>query len=104
LKKKTKTHLKASEGKTKSEQKKVRQEYEDALKRLEKKQSKYMVNENRTNQTISRKEKKRAEAKRMNRYNDRVWPGWRETDGKKAPVKTYRLEGLKDTNGVSKKN
>lgn len=76
---KEKTHLKALEGKSKAE----------------KKQSKYVTKENKMSRPMSNKEKKKAEAKRLKRYNDRVWRGWRESDNQVSPVKTYRLEDLK---------
>ncbi|MEX3914417.1 hypothetical protein AB4672_21830 [Bacillus paralicheniformis] len=91
---KGKTHLKALEGKSKAEKKRIRQEYEEAKKRLEKKQSKYVMKENKKTRPMSSNEKKKAEAKRMKRYNDRVWRGWRESDNQPSPVKTYRLEDL----------
>ncbi|MEC0341865.1 hypothetical protein [Bacillus sonorensis] len=92
---KEKTHLKELEGKSKAEKKRIRQEYEEAKKRLEKKQSKYVTKENKMSRPMSNKEKKKAEAKRLKRYNDRVWRGWRESDNQVSPVKTYRLEDLK---------
>lgn len=34
--------------------------------------------------------------KRYKRYNDKVWPGWRESDGKKYPVVSFKASDLKD--------
>ena len=35
---------------------------------------------------MSNKEKQSAELRAKKRYNDRVWKGWRETDGVTYPV------------------
>ena len=34
--------------------------------------------------------------KRKKRYNETVWKGWRESDGKSAPVVTYKVGDLKE--------
>ena len=41
--------------------------------------------------TMSKKERNYWEQKRKKAYNDRVWPGWRESDGQKSPVITYKV-------------
>lgn len=33
---------------------------------------------------------------RYKRYNDKVWPGWRESDGKSYPVVSYKASDYKD--------
>lgn len=45
--------------------------------------------------TIGKSENnKKWEQKRVQRYNERVWKGWRENDGQEAPVKIYKLDEL----------
>jgi len=84
--KKKATHLKSLEGKSKSEKKKIRQEYEEVKKRLENSQAKYVQKPKKSSGTMSTTEKKNAESRAMKRYHDRVWKGWRESDGKTYPV------------------
>lgn len=38
---------------------------------------------------------KKQEQKRKEAYDNRVWKGWRNTDGKKYPVVTYNLDDVK---------
>lgn len=42
------------------------------------------------------KKNRKGEQRRVKRYNDRVWPGWRESDGVRSPVKTYKASDLKE--------
>jgi hypothetical protein len=70
--------------------------YREAKKRLEKSQAKYIdkPNKSKKKKMSSATENKIWEQKRKQRYNDRVWKGWRESDGGKAPVITYKTEDL----------
>lgn len=43
-------------------------------------------------QVGSSAENKKWEQKRKDRYNQKVWKGWRESDGEVSPVTTYKLE------------
>lgn len=79
--------------KSKSEKKKAQAEYKAAKARLEKAQAKY-VQKPKKEQSVSQAENKKWEQKRIQRYNERVWRGWRESEGKEAPVTTYKLEDL----------
>jgi len=40
------------------------------------------------------KANKKGEQKRVNRYNQRVWKGWRDSDGKASPVVSYKMKDL----------
>lgn len=40
------------------------------------------------------KKNKKWKDKGVKRYNQRVWPGWRESDGKASPVTTYKKGDL----------
>lgn len=53
--------------------------------------------EERAQPTVGKsKNNKKWEQKRVERYNQRVWKGWRESEGKEAPVISYNIEDLKD--------
>ena len=93
MKKKT-THLKSLEGKSKAEKKKIRQEYDEAMTRLEKSQAKYVYSPKKKQSAMSKTEKKKLEQKAKDRYNKRVWKGWRDSDGKASPVTVYKAGDL----------
>ncbi|WP_077324129.1 hypothetical protein [Virgibacillus siamensis] len=96
--KKKSTHLRALEGKSKSEKKKIRKEFEEVKERLEKAQAKYVQKPKRQKATTSKAENKKWEQKRKDRYNQRVWKGWRDKDMEEYPVKTYNIKDIeKDT-------
>ncbi|MCY8478038.1 hypothetical protein [Bacillus atrophaeus] len=40
------------------------------------------------------KENRKWQKKRLDRYNQRVWKGWRENDGESQPVQTYHIDDL----------
>lgn len=69
-------------------------EYWAAMKRLEKAQAKYVQKPEKKKTTISKAENKKWEQKRVQRYNARVWRGWRESDGKSSPVTVYNAKDL----------
>lgn len=72
-------------------------EYQKAKKRLEKAQAKYIDQPKKKKKTMSKeKESKLWEKKRLERYNQRVWKGWRYSEGKASPVKTYNLNDEKE--------
>ncbi|MBX0355885.1 MULTISPECIES: hypothetical protein [Bacillus cereus group] len=61
--------------------------YWEAKERLEKAQAKYIQKPKKnSSKPMSVKEKQSAELRAKKRYNDRVWKGWRETDGVNYPV------------------
>ncbi|EJS74963.1 hypothetical protein CON38_02320 [Bacillus cereus] len=61
--------------------------YWEAKERLEKVQAKYIQKPKKnSSKPMSNKEKQSAELRAKKRYNDRVWKGWRETDGVTYPV------------------
>mgnify|MGYP001052907111 CR=1 FL=1 len=61
--------------------------YWEAKERLEKVQAKYIQKPKKnSSKSMSNKEKQSAELRAKKRYNDRVWKGWRETDGVTYPV------------------
>jgi hypothetical protein len=74
--------------------KKKDQEYKEAMARLKKVQAKYVVNNKKKSATI--KDSREWEKKRKQRYQDKVWRGWRETDGKPAPVTVTTIKELED--------
>ncbi|MED2041197.1 hypothetical protein P4V58_29580 [Bacillus wiedmannii] len=61
--------------------------YWEAKGRLEKEQAKYILKPKKnSSKPMSTIEKQSEELRAKKRYNDRVWKGWRETDGIKYPV------------------
>lgn len=66
--------------------KKLNKELEKIKQRLD---DKYIVKPYKTKGT-----NKELEKKRMTRYHDRVWRGWRESDGQESPVKVMRIDDL----------
>jgi hypothetical protein len=70
-------------------------EYWEAMERLKKSQAKYVEKPKKKKAANSAADNKKWEKKRKDAYNQRVWRGWRESDGEKAPVATYKLEDLK---------
>ncbi|WP_017153372.1 hypothetical protein [Bacillus bingmayongensis] len=44
------------------------------------------------------KNNKKWEQKRKDRYNQRVWRGWREKDGEESPVISYNIKDLEKEN------
>jgi hypothetical protein len=76
---------------------KMDKEYQEARKRLEKVQAKYIDQPKKKKQTMSKeKENKLWEKKRLERYNQRVWKGWRYSEGKSSPVRAYNLKDGKE--------
>jgi mRNA-degrading endonuclease YafQ of YafQ-DinJ toxin-antitoxin module len=74
--------------------KKIRQEYDEDMTRLEKSQAKYVHNPKKIPTTISKAENKKWEQKAKDRYTKRVWKGWRDSDSKASPVTVYKLSDL----------